>query len=241
MYASAGESSFEVKTEADSNDITQHPRDDKPSTFEVKIEIKTEADLTDDKPRPYLCTVCDKRFTRKENLTKHRELHTGVMYICSQCEKVFSYRSGLCKHMSIHTSKHECSVCGKRFATSCDLGVHRRSHSGEKLFECTVCSKRFSRSDSLVVHSRIHSGEKPYKCSLCNNSFTQLGHLQLHERRAHSNSRSCECPFCGKLFKTNMNLKQHVRIHTDAKLQSRTHVDTVLVVLHGLINSRDIC
>jgi len=60
MYASTGESSFEVKTEADSNDITEHPRDDKPSTFEVKTEIKTEADVSDYKPRPYLCTVCDK-------------------------------------------------------------------------------------------------------------------------------------------------------------------------------------
>jgi len=28
----AGESSMEVKIEADSNDVTEHPRDDKPST-----------------------------------------------------------------------------------------------------------------------------------------------------------------------------------------------------------------
>ena len=35
-----GESSVEVKTEADSNDITEHPHDDKPTP----------------------CTVCDKRF-----------------------------------------------------------------------------------------------------------------------------------------------------------------------------------
>jgi len=39
---------FEVKIEADSNDIIKHP--------------------DDDKPRPYLCTVCDKRFTRKGSL-----------------------------------------------------------------------------------------------------------------------------------------------------------------------------
>ena len=37
----------EVKTEADSNDITEHPHDDK--------------------PRPHLCTVCDKRFMRNRN------------------------------------------------------------------------------------------------------------------------------------------------------------------------------
>ena len=43
-----GESSVEVKTGADSNDITEHSHDDK--------------------NRPYLCTVCDKRFTQKGNL-----------------------------------------------------------------------------------------------------------------------------------------------------------------------------
>ena len=65
-----GESSVEVKTEADSNDITEHPHDDK--------------------PRPYLCTVCDKRFTLKTNLKRHKQLHSGgELYSCTQCEKRF--------------------------------------------------------------------------------------------------------------------------------------------------------
>ena len=162
MFASTGESSFEVKTEADSNDITEHPRDDK--------------------PRPYLCTVCDKRFTRKQSLNKHKRTHTGVMYTCSHCEKVLSSQDSLYQHMNIRTSKYKCSVCGKCFGTSKHLAVHKRSHSGEKLFECTVCSKRFSTSRHLVVHSRIHSGEKPYKCHLCNKAFNQSGNLERHMR-----------------------------------------------------------
>jgi len=52
----AGESSFEVKIEADSNDITEHPHDDK--------------------PRPYLCTVCDKRFTTKGHMKRHKQTHS---------------------------------------------------------------------------------------------------------------------------------------------------------------------
>jgi len=32
VYNYSGESCFEVKIEADSNDITEHPHDDKPST-----------------------------------------------------------------------------------------------------------------------------------------------------------------------------------------------------------------
>ena len=47
-----GETGLEVKIEADSNDVTEHQHDDK--------------------PRPYLCTVCGKRFTKKDNLKHHK-------------------------------------------------------------------------------------------------------------------------------------------------------------------------
>ena len=48
--------SFEAKTEADSNDVTEHPHDDK--------------------PRPYVCTVCEKRFTTRRSLKRtQRKTH----------------------------------------------------------------------------------------------------------------------------------------------------------------------
>jgi len=153
----------------------------------------------------------------------YKSTHMKVTYSCTLCEKTFLSRCGRRCHMNIHAGKYKCSVCVKCFGSSHDLAVHRRSHSGEKLFECTVCSKRFSTSCELVVHSRIHSGEKPYKCSLCNKSFTQSGHLQTHKRCVHSNSRPYECPFCRKLLKTNIELKLHVRIHSDAKPYSCRH------------------
>ena len=62
---------FEVKIEADSNDITEHPHDDK--------------------LRSYLCTVCDKRFTAKGNLNKHKQIHTGaLLFSCTLCKKRFA-------------------------------------------------------------------------------------------------------------------------------------------------------
>ena len=105
---------FEVEFEADSNDITEHPHDDK--------------------PRPYLCKVCNRRFK-----TWH-------------CLKL---------HMNVHSSKYKCTECGKCFSSNHDLTAHRRIHSGEKPFECTICSRQFTRPDNLVRHSRIHSGVKP--------------------------------------------------------------------------------
>jgi len=107
-------------TEADSNDITEHPHDDK--------------------PRPYKCTVCDKRFRSKHRLNIHEISHTGgKLYSCTQCGKCFVDQYYLSKHMNVHSSK----------------------------FKCTECGECFEQNKMLTEHSCIHSVEKPYKCQLC--------------------------------------------------------------------------
>jgi len=47
--------------------------------------------------------------------------------------------------------------------------------------------------------------------------------LQTHTRHVHSNRRPYQCPFCGMMFKTNIDVELHVRIHTDTKLYSCRH------------------
>ena len=51
MHCVFAESRSELKTAADGNDITEHPHDHKPKSF--------------------LCTVCHKRFTSRQNLNMH--------------------------------------------------------------------------------------------------------------------------------------------------------------------------
>ena len=205
-------------TEADSNDITDHPHDDK--------------------PRPYLCTVCGKRFAQKAYLIFHGKLHTSVnAYSCTECEKRFSTQRYLNRHMNAHSSRFKCTECGKcfrdkeklskhsqvhpgekpfectncckQFVTSSDLFLHSRIHSGEKPYKCHVCDKAFCYSFNLQTHMRVHTGEKPYKCSLCGKSYTQSGNLKLHKRHAHSNRRPCDWLYSGKLLQTSNELKLH--------------------------------
>jgi len=95
----SGESCFDVKIEADSKDITEHSHDGK--------------------SRPHLCTVCDKRFTRKDGLNYHKARHTeGQLYSCTLCEKVFTSQQCLKIHMNVHSSKYKCTECGKCFRSN---------------------------------------------------------------------------------------------------------------------------
>jgi len=135
-----GESSVEVKTEADSNDITEHPHDDK--------------------PRLYLCTVCDKRFTQKVHFNDHKRLHSGEKpFVCTVCDKRFRGRMGLNEHkLTTHSAviSYSCTQCEKRFSTQRCLKIHMNVHSSK--YKCTECGKCFRDNQNLTWHRQTHSG-----------------------------------------------------------------------------------
>jgi len=197
------------------------------SSVAVKMEAAAANDMSEPqhngKSKPHKCTVCNKRFATKGNLSVHIQMHTEQKsYSCPECEKCYNSSNSLRQHMYIHSSKYKCSECGKCFHSNCALKIHRRTHSGAKLFECRVCSKRFAHGGHLTVHSRSHSGEKPYKCQVCHQAFSESNKLTCH-MIVHGNRRPYYCPYCGKLFKTASHLRHHSYVHTGAKPFSCRH------------------
>ncbi|KAK1895955.1 Zinc finger protein 18 [Dissostichus eleginoides] len=80
--------------------------------------------------KPYLCSVCEKRFSNCSHLSAHIRTHTGERpYRCEICRKTFVTTSALNRHQTIHTEgKHfVCNYCGKSFKWMESLGRHIRS------------------------------------------------------------------------------------------------------------------
>ncbi|XP_032388155.1 zinc finger protein 746 [Etheostoma spectabile] len=81
--------------------------------------------------------------------------------------------------------RYVCAVCAKTYATSQNLDVHMRIHTGQRPFSCAQCGKKFTQSAHLKSHLSVHSGERPHVCAVCARSFIVKYSLKLHVKKCH--------------------------------------------------------
>jgi transcription elongation factor Elf1 len=104
---------------------------------------------------------------------------------------------------------------------SSKIKIERAEDENKKKFTCPLCS-RSKLSTSLEAFNESHvcpknpnkkRGKKVYVCSICEKSCRDVVDWRRHEL-THSNERPFACEMCGKTYKAERLLKDHLAGHT---------------------------
>lgn len=165
-----------------------------------------------------ICSTCGQSFSRKQDLLNHQLIHgpqrtsngsqKDSRIICVDCGLFFSDRHQLVSHLCSGKSRG-----GKDSAR--ELGDSRRSlmeHS-DKPHKCDQCGRGYRHPCSLLNHKKSHK-TGVFRCLVCQKRYYNLLALKNHQR-THFDLKRHKCEECGKAFKIQKQLINHLRLHEE--------------------------
>ncbi|XP_037074121.1 zinc finger protein 2-like isoform X2 [Pollicipes pollicipes] len=171
-----------------------------------------------EKTGPFQCADCDKVYSCRPGLYKHRRReHSGVARSkqrrCDDCGKLFYTESDLARHHRVEArTLYGCEVCHRSFSDELGLEQHRRTHVTCAPFPCGACRKLFDTVAELSQHYRQHPGLKSIRCDVCREAFLEKAHRAEHFR-IHIDEKPFECGVCGKAYRLKKQLSRHLGAH----------------------------
>lgn len=126
--------------------------------------------------KPYICDICQARFTQSNSLKAHKLIHTGnkPVFQCELCPTTCGRRTDLKIHMmKLHTSTTplQCRKCSETFPDRYSCKMHMKTHEGERCFKCEQCDYAAMSLRHLEAHNLTHTGMlsmKIFTCTLSN-------------------------------------------------------------------------
>lgn len=133
---------------------------------------------------PFTCTVCEKVFTIKYNMTSHMiKWHNELFrFKCSICCQEFVQEQKWKSHeMICNRKRFNCHLCKYSSIYKKKMEKHIRTHTGK----CIVCKRQFKNTANLTNHMKTHSNFVKFKCSICNQGFLQEQKWKTHEKNCN--------------------------------------------------------
>ncbi|ODM86723.1 putative zinc finger protein [Orchesella cincta] len=193
----------------------------------------------------FFCPICARPFFRPDRVKDHGWSHYSEQekgealargeklpkcytykrkFQCNKCSFSFATSLGLEKHFSDRHGefKREKELCGLCGATVVNIKEHMKfKHATEedKKFECGICKKKFLSNYKLVTHREVaHSDKMPFQCEICGRAFKVERYLKQHLLR-HNEVKRFECVICGVRFSLGFLLKRHVESVHEGKIR----------------------
>ncbi|XP_038222004.1 zinc finger protein 846-like [Zerene cesonia] len=160
--------------------------------------------------KKFICNYCPYVSRHTTQAKHHLFWHQGVMYKCPYCEEVLSKWTSYLSHVRIkHPSDYICGFCGYSFVSQLGLSQHK-----------TIMHK-----DLTEAASGADPNEAPY-CEACDVKFSSAEAFKRHMVTAKRHNQEAEnkngCRKCGESFKTDEELRAHVR-YAHTRKWSRTY------------------
>ncbi|KAH8290476.1 hypothetical protein KR054_003477 [Drosophila jambulina] len=163
---------------------------------------------------PFKCTVCDRSFMARVELTNHMQrFHIGKTHKCSHCERSFAVVSDLHLHIRTHTGDkpYVCEQCGKAFRLRSQMKLHVTAiHTKIRAFKCTMCPKDFIKKVDWSDHMKGHLNIRDKICTVCGKGFTSC-HSLIRHRQIHSEVKKFVCKLCDARFSQFVGLNSHMK------------------------------
>ncbi|XP_035712969.1 gastrula zinc finger protein XlCGF57.1-like [Folsomia candida] len=142
-----------------------------------------------------------------------------------ECSKRFKTNAHLRRHVVVHDldGQIKCEICGKTLTTLSLPGHLSNVHGNQENLPCDICHKEFRslpylRQHIKTAHCATPRLRIPCRFEACGKSFMTKASLRTHFKTEHeANSVRFACPICGKKFKLQGALTQHLGTHTTEK------------------------
>ncbi|KAL1452020.1 hypothetical protein WDU94_006339 [Cyamophila willieti] len=179
------------------------------------------------------CHMCTKEYASKQYLLTHVRTAHNKKYRCHLCPNQYVSEQFVMLHISrdhIQSGKkYPCHLCSNEYATKQHLRHHLKEH--EEKVQCAYCNKQFPSKAHIKTHfKRCHN---TFNCTKCQLDFPNGVKLRLHNVKTHGSViQKAKCEQCGKCFRNDAFLQQHIlNVHTK-KVEAKPPVTDLMQDLH---------